>query len=128
MTRRALRSRSQHTGSPIASVANRMQGQRGTRSSSRGLTPPHGSRRRYDKPHNCRCYVCTKANTERHRAQKEERYARCVILSSGRRFAAHLPPEAHGKRGTYVNHGCQCVPCTNAQTAGRTVNQSECAA
>ena len=35
----------------------------------------------------------------------------------GRMVAAHLPPEMHGREGTYGNHGCQCPPCTAAWAA-----------
>lgn len=44
--------------------------------------------------------------------RKEGRYALRVEVG-GRLVAAHLPPEYHGRDGTYVNHGCRCTDCTN---------------
>lgn len=50
------------------------------------------------------------------RAQRNKaaRLARRVLIDG--RLVAPLPEEKHGLRSTYVNHGCQCGPCTDAAT------------
>jgi hypothetical protein len=47
--------------------------------------------------------------------QRATRWARRVVVD-GRLVAAHLPNERHGLPSTYTNHGCQCGPCTQANT------------
>ena len=67
-----------------------------------GMPPDHGVTR-YDD-YACRCLVCREANADRHRI--------------GRRAADRQednPALEYGTKATYVNHGCRCESCAEAQ-------------
>lgn len=73
----------------------------------------HGKRSTYNN-HDCRCIPCTEAQ----RAYQVELRARLnARRKAAERFtkrpAAHL---VHGSAPTYINHGCRCGPCTEANT------------
>lgn len=61
----------------------------------------------------CHCDECRAASTAYLASRKVARFALRVEVD-GRLVAAHLPPEMHGREGTYGNHGCRCTPCTGA--------------
>ncbi|MGH8894158.1 MAG: hypothetical protein ACRDWY_12780 [Actinomycetes bacterium] len=54
----------------------------------------------------CRCPVCRAANAD---------YARAARARRAERLAAGSSVE-HGTASTYVNHGCRCGPCSEAQS------------
>lgn len=64
----------------------------------------------------CRCDVCTQANTDRCRARRDERLAARVEVNGRLVVVDETQVENHGKRSTYMNWGCRCVPCTDSNT------------
>lgn len=46
------------------------------------------------------------------RAYRQRNLARRIRVNG--RWIAPLPPDEHGKPGTYHNHGCQCDLCRKA--------------
>jgi len=47
-------------------------------------------------------------------AANTRRLARRYLVDG--HLVAPLPPEQHGRPGTYTNHGCRCVRCRAAWT------------
>lgn len=52
---------------------------------------------------------------ERKETWRQERLAARVLVDG--RLVAPLPPVHHGKHATYVNHGCRCLKCGEANAA-----------
>lgn len=73
-----------------------------------------------DTPHNastytnkgCRCDECRKANTERMRAVRKDRYERTRLFG--------LPDSVEHGRSAYVNWGCRCDKCTASNSGSKT--------
>lgn len=63
----------------------------------------HGEIQCYN--YGCRCSLCKAANTSR---VNEQRYRR-------EREAKDSNDSRHGTRAFYLNHGCRCAPCCEAQ-------------
>jgi hypothetical protein len=63
----------------------------------------------------CRCVDCRAVHRRRQGRSRHQRMDARVLVDG--RLVAPLPPDRHGKVGTYRYHGCRCVPCTvaNAQ-------------
>jgi len=66
--------------------------------------PTHGLASTY-RGYGCRCDECTRANTERTRLERADRFSR------------QPPKGSHGKATTYSNWGCRCGRCRKANTA-----------
>lgn len=62
----------------------------------------------------CRCTTCRAENAAGARRKRQARMAVRILVDG--RLTAPLPPERHGRPGTYSYHGCRCVPCTRANT------------
>lgn len=64
------------------------------------------------------CPQCRKTHSQR-AAQWRARQRQRRKLVDGRLVALHLPPDKHGLASTYTNYGCQCPPCTTANSTRR---------
>lgn len=72
------------------------------------MSMTHGLAGTYRDPKNgCRCPLCTKANTDRTRRERQDRATRLAADPS-------LAP--HGSYTTYTNWGCRCAPCVKANS------------
>lgn len=76
------------------------------------MTSPQHRMSGGDYVRGCRCEVCRSANRDRVRRRRLERFA-ARILVDGRPVSVS-PGIAHGSAATYTNHGCRCVPCSDA--------------
>lgn len=78
--------------------------------------PEHGgSGSGYSK--GCRCLPCSVANSDRLRRRRKERLD-ARIMVEGRWFQPdEKVVDKHGTRAVYVNWGCRCLPCTEANSA-----------
>lgn len=65
----------------------------------------------------CRCDTCREGHRRRYAAERAARHSECTIIN-GRRISTH-PSARHGTAATYSYYGCQCEPCTRA-------NSNEC--
>lgn len=81
------------------------------------LGRPGGDDAEAGDEHGCDAVTTSRDKAAYQRQRRQERYRKRDLIQG--RMTAPLPPEHHGKAGTYTNHGCRCPRCRNAFNAAR---------